>query len=286
MARVLALAAMRTATALLPLLLLLSACDREPAFRLRARKVEAVTALGGAFSRSVEAEKSAVLATTDEESRRFAEQSRQAAAEVDRLSAELGRLVAEEARPGEPELLKGFAATWAAVAAIDARLLPLAEANTNLKATQLSTHQAAAALEALVAALQALQAQVQDPGRLRGLSGALVAALTIQTLHAPHIASPSEPEMAALETRVGGLEKVVDGVLAGLPPGPARAAAREAWGAYRGHTAEVLRLSRENTNVRSFALSVHEKSDASAACGEALRALAAGVGAPGPWATR
>jgi hypothetical protein len=277
---------MKLATAVLPLLLLLPACDREPAAVLRARKAEVVLALGQAFSRSVEAEKSAVLATTDEESARFAGRSRQASAEVERLIAELGTLVRQEARSGEKELLAAFTGAWGKVAAIDATLLPLAEANTNLKATHLSSHQAADELARVVALLQAQQALTTDPARLRALSGALVAALTIQTLHAPHIASALDPEMGTLEARAATLEKVVEGVLAGLPSGPVRAEAQAAWGAYRADTAEVFRLSRENTNVRSFALSIHEKSDATAACAGALQALATAVNAPGPWATR
>jgi hypothetical protein len=278
---------MNTSSSLLasPLLVvvLLSACDREPSLLRQARKTEAVGELGRAFLRSVEAEKSAVLATSDEASERFAGESRQAAAEVERLTHVLEALVAQEGRGAEAERLRAFSSAWRAVAAIDAQLLPLAVANTNLKAAHLSTHAGAAALERLTDVLQALEASARDPARLRALSRAAVAALTIQTLHAPHIAAAADAEMTALEGRIVALEMVVDGTLAVEPSADG---ARAAWAEYRAATAEVLRLSRENTNVRSFALSVHEKRDASLACEAALQALVTEVQAPGPQPTR
>ena len=277
---------MRTLPASLLLLVLLPACDREPALLRQGRKAEAVGALSRAFLQSVEAEKSAVLATTDEESVRFADESRRAAARVEQVLPVLRALVAVDSREVEAQRLEAFATAWAAVAAIDARLLPLAVANTNLQAAHLSTHQAAEALGTLVSLLQARAAEERDPDRLRVLARAEVAALTIQTLHPPHIASPSDPEMADLEARITGLAQVVDGVLAAPPEGRWRTDALRAWREYQALTAEVLRLSRENTNVRSFALSVHEKREASTACDAALQALAAEVVAPGPWPTR
>jgi hypothetical protein len=271
------------ASLLLVLVLLLPGCDREPALVRQARKTEAIGALGRAFLKSVEAEKSAVLATTDEASERFAGESRQAAAEVERLTRVLEGLVAQDGRSAEAEGLRAFAAAWRAVAAIDAQLLPLAVANTNLKAAHLSTHAGAAALERLLGDLQAREASARDPARLRALSRAAVAALTIQTLHAPHIAAAADAEMTALEGRIVALEAVVDGTLAAEP---AAEDARAAWAEYRAATVEVLRLSRENTNVRSFALSVHEKRDASLACEAALQALVTEVQDPGPQPTR
>jgi hypothetical protein len=270
--------------ALLPSFLL--GCSSEPALLRQAREAALATALSRAFLQSLEAEKSAVLAVTDEESVRFAEESRRSAQEVDRLLRELRALLDDGGRPAERARLQAFTAAWAQVTAIDARLLPLAVANTNLKAARLSTHEAAAALERLLTALTALQARAREPARLRTLAAASVAALTIQTLHPPHIASPDDAEMTTLEARIGALAATVNEVLGAEDAGALRDGAQTAWREYQGHTAEVLRLSRENTNVISVSMSLHEKRDASMAAELALQALVAEVQAPGPRATR
>ena len=188
----------------LMLVVLLLSCSREPAMVRQARKAELAGALSRAFLKSVEAEKSAVLATTDEESGQFASESRNAASEVGRLQRELEVLIGGDARQPEKGKLAAFSAAWTKVAAIDAQLLPLAVANTNLKAAHLSSHEAAAALERLVARLDALEARSKDPARIRRLAAAAVAALTIQTLHPPHIVSspPSPASTPATKYRV------------------------------------------------------------------------------------
>lgn len=273
----------------LVLVVLLLSCSREPAMVRQARKAELAGALSRAFLKSVEAEKSAVLATTDEESERFASESRSAASEVGRLLRELEVLISGDARKPEKEKLEAFSAAWAKVAAIDAQLLPLAVANTNLKAAQLSSHEGAAAVERLVALLGALEARSKDPARIRRLAAAAVAALTIQTLHPPHIVSPDDAEMKALERRIQALSEKVDEVLkreVGEGSEPEHGAALASWRDYQGTTAEVLRLSRQNTNVLSFSMSVHEKRDASVTAEVALLALISEVEVLGPRATR
>jgi hypothetical protein len=68
-------------------------------------------------------------------------------------------------------------------------------------------------------------------------------------------------------------------------PPEALARASRAWVEYQRISAEVLRLSRENTNVISFDVSIHEKRRATEACLAALDALAAAVES-GPAAVR
>jgi hypothetical protein len=263
------------------------ACHEAPALVRQGKKVALTGELSRTFSKSVEAEKSAVLATTDEESERFAAESKSAAQEVNRLLGELSALITEDARPREKERLDAFSAAWGKVAAIDARLLPLAVANTNLKAAHLSTHQGAMALERLLAAVNAMEEGSKDPKRIRELARAQMAALTIQTLHAPHIASPDDAEMTALEARIHALEGTVEGAIASAGDRvPQAKDARAAWEEYRDNTAEILRLSRENTNVLSFSISVHEKREASVAAEVALQSLVNEVQNDGPRPTR
>jgi hypothetical protein len=253
---------------------LLSLSCSPPSLITDAKKAELLRSLQRELARSVDSEKSAVLATTDEESERFANESRQASAQVEELRKQLRPLVTDDER----QRLDAFDAAWEKVAAVDAKLLPLATANTNLKAARLSSHEAAAALDAVLAAFSQAEAATKDPGRLRELSAASVAALRIQALHAPHIASAEDAEMTAMEARMHELEQQVEHALTPPPKGTpaevqALASAAQPWAEYRKLTEKIISLSRENTNVYSYAISIHEKRDASTACDAALRAL-------------
>lgn len=252
---------------LLVLALFTASCSQPPAMITRARKAELLRGMERELTDSVNAEKHAVLSTTDETSERFAAESRQASAQLDLLRKELRTLVNTE----EGEKLDAFDQAWAQLLAVDAKLLPLATANSNLKAARLSAHDAAAKLEVVLAALHSAEAATKDPARLRVLSAAAVAALRIQALHATHIASAEVEEMDALEARVKELQAQVGAVLA--KPGEPLEAAQQAWVDYQRLTDTIFALSRANTNVLSYALSVNEKRAASGACEVALRAL-------------
>jgi hypothetical protein len=269
-----------------------AACSRPPALTTDPRKQALATALQREVAKSIDAEKSAVLATTDPDSEAFAAESRAAAGEVDRLRTELAQLLALNGRPEERDKLAAFDAAWAKVAAIDARLLPLAVANTNLKAARLSAEDGARAVDRLLGALDAASAGSRDPAVLRAVTTASVAALRIQTLHAPHIAAADEAVMATLEERTqelaGQLTAALATLRAKLPAGAKAplAEAEAAWGDHQRITAEVFRLSHENTNVLSFRLSTHEKRDASVQAEAALTALVAELQKPPPVPSR
>ena len=55
--------------------------------------------------------------------------------------------------------------------------------------------------------------------------------------------------------------------------GPQLAAAKSAFDRFRTMNAEIVRLSRRNTNVRSLALSLGRKRTVTAECDDQLRAL-------------
>ena len=156
--------------------LLSAACSRPAPPLARLHKAGLASALQREVARSVEAEKSAVLATTDEASEQFAAESRRASGEVDRVRGALRTVATTE----ELERLDAFDAAWAKVAAIDAVILPLATANTNLKASKLSVNESTKALDVVLAAVAHVEAVTSDPARLRELSAASVAALRIQ----------------------------------------------------------------------------------------------------------
>lgn len=212
------------------------------------------------------AEKSAVLADTDEASQRYAEASRAA---LERVAEGLGRLgdpaAADEQEAG---LLRGFAAAFAEYRKADEEVLDLAVQNTNLKALALSFGQASAALADLEQALAPLG---EAPAALR----ARIAALRIQALHAPHIMEKTEARMDALERDMAQADKAARAALAALPGGEAAARAREAYARHWRITGEALRLSRQNTNVRSMELSLGRTTRLLAACAEVLGRLEA-----------
>lgn len=267
---------MRT-TLLIPVLSLL-ACSAPPPAVAAANKVELIGGMQRDLLGAMEAEKSAVLAITDEESIAFADESRRADHEVERARLSLRQLVELSARPSELAALERFEAAWRDLVAIDERLLTLAVANTNLKASRLASGEAAVAVNQLVDALAALEAVATEPKLLRSLSGASVAALRIQALLTPHIASPSNTEMTHLEDQMHALAAIVERALAEARQSPPAAQARaaeawEAWARYQHLDAEIIRLSRLNTNVLSFDLSVHEKRQAMIAAQNALAAL-------------
>ena len=129
--------------------------DQPPAVRLalKDQKVEIVNRMRAALASASEAEKSAVMAITDEDSQKYADQARAATAEVDRGGKELGDLLQSGGTANEKELLVQFSKIFAEFQRIDNDLLVLAVKNTNLKAYSLAFGPAADALQEMDTAL-------------------------------------------------------------------------------------------------------------------------------------
>ena len=94
---------------------------------------------------------------------------------------------------------------------------------------------------------------------------ARTAVLEIQILQAPHIAEPEDAAMTRFEAEMNAdaaaARKALDDLRASLPP--AAAPQLDTAGAALAHFmsvhAEIIKLSRRNTNVRSLALSLGRK---------------------------
>jgi DNA repair ATPase RecN len=268
----------------------IGACGRQPALLRQIEKLGLVNNIQRRLLESVDAEKSAVLAVTDEESKEFATQSKRSAEDIDRLKARLAELIDDDPRPDEREKLTTFDAKWAELKAIDGRLLELAVANTNLKATHLAARDGSTALDRFIASVDALTLASSDVTVVRSLAHAATAVARIQSLLFVHIPEASDVEMTTIEARIQELGGTVDTALReaapSIPPGAAGAAeAAQAWAEYRRIAAEVIRLSRLNTNVISFDVSTHEKRTATGACLDALAELRSAIQG-GPNATR
>lgn len=254
---------------------------RDLAFK--ASRVDIVGRMELALASASEAEKSAVLAITDQDSQNFADQARAATAEVERERQELGKLLATGGTKGEQDLLSRFSEAFGDLRRIDEEVLRLAVLNTNLKAFALAFGPAADTVTELDTALSrvaAKRAAAPDAMQvLRLASDARIGLLHTQILLAPHIAEESDARMDQLEVsmaeEVRRVRKSLDG-LAGLPSlkrDADLAAAASAFVRYGDLKTRILALSRENTNVRSIALSLNQKRKAMIVSLDALNAL-------------
>lgn len=255
----------------------------EQQLAFKATRVDLVSSIEVALARGSVAEKSAVLAATDEESQTFADQARAAASEVERERQELAKLLDTGGTQREKELLAQFSQAFADVRRIDEEVLGLAIKNTNLKAYRLLFGPASAELAEMSRSLDRIAGRAgggPDGKQVVVLAlGAETAVQRIQVLLAPHIAEESDAKMDELE---GAMRKDEEDVrkdldalnaLRGFRGSPDVASAASAFGRYEGIKGQILALSRENTNVRSLALSLNQKRNAMALCLETLAAL-------------
>ena len=249
----------------------------------KAKRVDLVARMRLTLTSASEAEKSAVLAVTDQDSQTFADQARAATAEVERERKELGALLAKGGTQSEKDLLAKFSKAFTDLQHIDNDLLALAVKNTNLKAYSLAFGPAADVLKEMNAALSRLVAKSAGSPEAENVAllafGAQTAALRIQTLLAPHIAEESDKKMDELETLMANedqqVRKDLDSLtsLPKLRGDPALETARSSYAQFSDIRVRILALSRENTNVRSLSMSLGEKRKALLLCQGFLSAL-------------
>jgi hypothetical protein len=230
-----------------------------------------------------DAETSAVAAQTDSASAGFAEQARAATASVERARSELAPVISRSGTDDEKGLLAKFSQAFSEFQQVQATLLDLAVKNTNVKAYGLAFGPATEALHKLDDALNRLIAANEGAPDAVAVSTAAIrvqiGALRIQTLLAPHIAEAENKKMDELEAAMSAEDKTVrDNLdrLTQMDQAKDRTLVDAAKAAYEDFTAirkNILSLSRENTNVRSLAISLDQKRKATALCQESLDAL-------------
>lgn len=248
-----------------------------------AKKTELLSSIRANIFNSEQAEKSAVMADTDEASRDFADQSRRAADFVERDRRELEALLSSDHTDKEMKFFHDFNGCWTELRKIDQVILAFAIQNTNLKAATLSFGKGRETMSRFEHELKNLiqSAAVTDKhSRIVILaSDAITAGLNILNLHAPHIIEARDERMDELEAQMRRNAETVDTSLqelAELVPGESRSSlekAKSTYGEFMIVTAEVIRLSRENTNVKSFELSLGRKRKIAAQCDEILISL-------------
>jgi len=247
--------------------------------QVMAQKLETLSALRVNFFKSIEAEKLAVMAETDEASLAFAGESVRAAEAVEADLKELSRLIGMHPAAEESKLLQEFEAAWDQVRRIDRVVLDLAVQNTNLKAFRLSFGKGREVVERFENALNALTRDATEPRLIRAAADALSAELKILTLHAPHIVSPDDEEMNQIEQVIHVKEEAVRRsleILARQAPADKQRYVEDAVAADREFgavTATVKVWSRQNTNVNSLNISLDRKKKATALCETVLNQL-------------
>jgi hypothetical protein len=252
---------------------------------LKAQRVELAGRMRLDLASASEAEKSAVLAITDQDSQAFADQARAATAAVERERTKLGELLQAGGTENEAKLLAQFSRDFAEFQRVDKEVLDLAVRNTNLKAYALAFGPAAETLNEMDAALSRLATQSAGSTSseakqvLQLADDARIRALRIQALLAPHIAEESDSKMDELEARMAKEDAEVQKDLKGLASllksaaSPDLETATSRYAQFGEIRTRILKLSRENTNVRSLALSLNQKRKVMLVCQDDLAAL-------------
>lgn len=261
--------------------------QQSPAAQLafKARKAELVERIRLALASASEAADNAVIAMTDQDSSHFADQSRAQVAVVERERQELEGLLQTGGTKTEQDLLGRFSRAFAEFQHIDKELLDLAVRNTNLKAYRLTFGPAAEVLKEMDAALSRLVVQSVNSSSpdakqvMRCADDARIRALWILTLLPPHIAEESDRKMDELESQMAqedqGVRQDFQSLAALLKPAgsPDLETAVSCYDRFDTIRAQIIRLSRENTNIRSVSISLNEKRRVMLVCQNALVAL-------------
>jgi hypothetical protein len=246
------------------------------------------------FAHAASAADRAVMGGPDAATAEAAGEAAQAASAVDRdrdrLKADLDGL----GYAPESALLAEFGSRWESYRQVNAAVLDLARDSSNLKAQRLAFGPVQEAADACVAALDRIRpASAANDWRVRALAaGAAARIRELQALEAPHIAASDDARMASLEGRMADASKSAEAAVSSLGglASPASAAdvsaARQALTRLLAAHAEVIGLSRRNSNVHAVAMSLGQARIEAAACEETLRALAEAIARRTVGATR
>ena len=230
-----------------------------------------------------EAEKSAVLSGNEADSQAFVDQARKATAEVEHASRGLAKQLLAGGSDAEKDYLTQFSQAFTEFQHIDQELLALAVKNTTSKAYNLAYGSAATAVKEMGGSLSHLATayggktdsdQITSPALK-----AVIAVLNIEVLLPHHIAEESDPKMDALESLMRAENQEVEHDLASLAAEPRLHKNADLDAAVAGYhrfteiKTQILALSRENTNVRSLSMSLHQKRKITLVCHALLNNL-------------
>ena len=257
-------------------------CDVNSALERLAQARHHSAELHVQFTKAAAAANRAVMADTDEASVAFARDAEQAKRAVQVNIDALQPILLGLDYSMETRLLQEFVTRFAAYQELDSRILGLAVENTNLKAQRLSFGPAQEAADSFRDSLEAVVPldAAKDTWRVKALvATAVMTVREIQVLQAPHVAEADDAVMTRMEMRMATSEAAARSALATLvplvqPASRARlATATVALDTFMRLNAQVMALSRRNTNVRSLVLSLNDKEKVTGECEASLHAL-------------
>jgi len=290
------LSAVRRAIALFVTLLITAGCHWNTAFE----RVQEVRRLNAAllvhFLKASDASNRAVMAETDELSKTFAQEAEDATEAAQKDADMMAVLLQGLGLAREASLLDDFRTKFADYRAIDRNILELAVENTNVKAQRLSFTTALQTVDTIRDELETIGRWEASKPQIWHIKALLYEALArvreIQVLQAPHIAERNDVAMTRIEKRMFAAEdearsklKALEGLI-GPTSVPRLTAAETAFVRFAEINADIVRLSRRNSNVRSLALSLDQKRKIAAACEASLRALQDALAQQGFMGTR
>jgi hypothetical protein len=255
-------------------------CSERPAFTQLMDARRSTAELQVRFTKSVDAANRAVMADTDEASVAFAHEAEEQTQAAQRELVRLDGIVRSRGYADETTPLKAFRDAFEKSRTLDREVLGLAVENTNLKAQRLSFGPAHEAANMLRAALDAIANSVptSDAFRAKALATSTLSAIReIEVLQGPHIAASEDATMTDLERQMASLETEARGALRELASlhveQPAATAANNALTRFMAINAQLVALSRRNSNVRSLQLSLGKKRTLAGVCEDSLHAL-------------
>ena len=216
---------------------------------------------------AVDSEKNALLSPTQSEAKGFLATAHAAMEDLHKTMAALSQTIRTGGNDKEKAALAAVESDFGEMAAIDATLRGLAGRNTNIRAAMLSRTEAALAVHRLQQALTPLIDSSYCPASQEALR-IVTAALSILALHAQHIDESTTAGMDTLEAainRQNDKARTAFEHLSGLLPPDADDAqqglsqAKAAYADFWRVTGEVLKLSRENTNIEAESLTMGRK---------------------------
>ncbi len=243
------------------------------------------------LARAAEKEKCAVIAQNDDEAAGYADQSRAAAAAVDRDLSALERLIGKDGAPRERELLRQFRDSWKSLQQIDGQLLLLESQNTDMKAIGLANTIGADLLQKFHDDLVKLPAKAAPAVRRiefeKYAAQAETGMLNLAVLQMRHISAQTPADKNAVEASMRSAGMKIASALRALETLNGRKGNAYLKSAYTEYTeylhvnAEIVRLSRLNSNNSSIEISLGKKRLADTECDRNLKSLLTAIATEG-----
>lgn len=244
-----------------------------------------VNAMRLSLAAASEAQNSAVLSISEQDSKTFAEEARKANADLERGRIELTQLLKTRADSHQTQLMDRVAQSLEEFQHIDKQLMDLALESSNRKAFGLAFGPAMKLLGEMDEPLSlivanATSAQPEHVTQLVRLAGEVrVGMLRIQVLLLPHIAEASDQKMDEFERELASIDQNIRENLNAISPilpdgdNSKLETVKSRLADFEDIKSQIIKLSRQNSNVRAAAIALKDKRKAMLACQDALVAL-------------